>query len=101
MLGINGLDSIALCHTHDQLLYHTCALMGVADVNMFSNQNVSNDRICHPIGKESHVSISNQWNLRYMVTLQAILHVSDTASNILKFVCKVRNFMAPAYQTLA
>ena len=100
MFCINGFHTVALRHIHDQLLYHTRALMGVTDVHMLSDEYISYDRISHPIRKECHVSSSYHWYHRNMIALHSIFHVSNSTSNVFKFVGNICNFMPSAYQTL-
>ena len=101
MLGVDGLDSIALRYVHNQLLDDTRALMRVTYINMLSDENVPDYWIRHPEGEESHITIGYNRDHGKVVTLHAVLHVSNSASDVFKLIGNIGDFMASTYQALA
>ena len=95
MLSENGLDTIALGRQHDAMLQDTGALVPMHDVDVLSDENLTDQRERVEEAEERNVSLC-RWNVWKVVHFHSVSHVSQSTSLIFKFVGHKNHFM-PAF----
>ena len=100
MLGEHGFESIRFGSHQNDMLEHTGALMPMDDVNMLTNQNLSDQgqRVEHR--QEGDVSLED-WELRDVVDLEPVSHMAETAPGVLELICYKANLVPSFYEALS
>ena len=85
VLSKHSFQTTRLCSHQSNVSKDACALVTVNDVNLLSNQNLTNQRKRVEEAHEGNITLTDR-NLRNMINFEAVCHVSHSASIILELI---------------